>query len=87
MRRILEVRLNRDLASSRGVALCCWLAIGLVVVSFPLLRGQRPKPNQELGEISGVVVSARTGEVLIGAGLMTALVFYSEKPELNEPTT
>ena len=67
MTRTLKFRLNRDLASSRLAAIRRWLAIGFVVVSFPLLRGQGPEPNQKLGEISGMVVSAHTGEPLKGA--------------------
>ena len=63
----MSSRLNRVFGQSRWAAGCRWLFTGLALASLLPLHGQAPEPDQELGQISGTVVSAHTGEPLKGA--------------------
>ena len=44
-----------------------WVVVALVIGLPALLHAQSPEPDQKLGQISGTVVSAHTGEPLKGA--------------------
>ena len=73
----MDCWLIRRSVNSGGVAFCRWALISLLVASFALLHGQAPEPNREMGQISGVVVSAQTGEPLKGARLTIMLQYAS----------
>ena len=63
----MSSRLIRDLTTIGWSTRCRWLIVSLVLSSLTLLHAQTPERDQKLGRISGLVVSAHTGEPLKGA--------------------
>ena len=63
----MSSRLIRDLTTIGWSTSCRWLIVSLVLSSLTLLHAQTPERDQKLGRISGLVVSAHTGEPLKGA--------------------
>ena len=63
----MSSRLIRDLTTIGWSTRCRWLIVSLVLSSLTLLHAQTPERDQKLGRISGLVVSAHTGQPLKGA--------------------